>query len=112
MNATRSKPSGPRARPKQTRLRSKSRTPTPTWSMTRGRSPTELLEVALDGLGVAHVRRARVLAHLAQGAALAQQVPAAIQLDLDSLQPTPILTKGLIRVLMGLLLLSQLLLFG
>src|SRR3954471_939578 len=80
--------------------------------MSRGRSPTELLEIPFDGLGVADVRRAGVLADLAQRTALAQQVPAAIKLDLDSLQSTPILTKGLIRVLMGLLLLSQLLLFG
>src|SRR3954470_3100378 len=80
--------------------------------MSRGASPTALLEIALDGLGVAHVRRARILADLAQRPALAQQVPAAIQLDLDSLQPAAILLECLIGMLISLLLLAELLLFG
>src|SRR5437773_1216677 len=46
-----------------------------------------LLLVALDGLGVAHVSRIRILARLTERAALTEQVPALVEADLDRLEP-------------------------
>jgi hypothetical protein len=60
----------------------------------RGARPTvELLQVPLDGLGVARLRVVGIVAGVPQGAALAQQVPAAVQLDLDRAQALPVLVE-------------------
>ena len=48
---------------------------------------SRLLEVALDRIRVADVRVCRIAAGVAQGAPLAEQVPAAVELDLDRAQP-------------------------
>src|ERR671932_2314137 len=48
---------------------------------------SSLLLVALHDLGIADVRRARVEARLAERAALAEQVPALVEADLDRLEP-------------------------
>ena len=45
-----------------------------------------LLLVALDDLGVANLRRVGILPGLAQRAALAQEVPALVERDLDRLR--------------------------
>src|SRR6476620_6323707 len=47
--------------------------------------------VALHDLGVTDLRGARVLTELAPGAALPQQVPALVQLDLDAPEPLVLL---------------------
>src|SRR3954462_13180203 len=48
--------------------------------------PLRLLAVALDRVGVAHLRGVGVVAGVAQRAALAQEVPAAVELDPHPLQ--------------------------
>lgn len=50
--------------------------------------------VALDDVGPPGVGRVGILAELALGATLAQQVPAAIQLDLDPGQPRMLVRGG------------------
>src|SRR6478672_3165893 len=58
------------------------------------RTPAEAVgsaEVVLDRLGVAYFRVVRVATGGAQGAALTQQVPAAVELDRDALQTLAVL---------------------
>src|SRR5439155_1159639 len=50
-----------------------------------------LLLVALDDLGIANVRRVRILARLAERTPLPEQVPTLIEADLDRLQPVVLL---------------------
>src|SRR5918994_740567 len=79
----------------------------------RGARPTvELLQVPLDALGVARLRVVRIAAGVPQGAALAQQVPAAVQLDLDRAQALPVLLERGGVGAVGLLARTQLVLLG
>jgi hypothetical protein len=48
---------------------------------------SQLLVVALDGSGGPNFGRIRVLTGIASGPALAQQIPALIELDLEGFQP-------------------------
>lgn len=48
---------------------------------------THLLPVALDGAGVADLSLVRVLAPVAETPALAKEIPALVQRNLDALQP-------------------------
>src|SRR5205814_800690 len=63
-----------------------------------GFSSDGLLPVALDRVRVAHLRGIGVAARVAQCAALPQQVPAAVELDLDAFQPRPIGLEGVVVV--------------
>src|SRR6476619_4801495 len=63
-----------------------------------GRATALLLEVALDGRFRAHLRLVGVLVVLALGPALAQQVPALVQVGLEPADPGPLL----VGVLLGL----------
>src|SRR5690348_16735988 len=71
-----------------------------------------LLQVALDGAGVAHVRVVGVAARVAQRAALAEQIPAAVQLDLHRAQPLLVGLERLRVEVVGLLALAQVVLLG
>ena len=62
-----------------------------------------LLKVALDGVGVARVGLARILSRASPRTALAQQVPAAVKLDLDLGQARAILFERVAQFGVGLL---------
>src|SRR5262249_11379739 len=69
-----------------------------------------LLPVALDGARVSHLGRVWVAARVAQRAALTQQVPAAVELDLDCAEA---LVVGFERVVVvHLLAVAELVLLG
>src|SRR5262249_47308927 len=53
-----------------------------------------LLQVVLDGPGVACLGVVRVATGLPQRAALTEQVPAPVQLDLDVAEPLPVLGQA------------------
>src|ERR1700733_1487785 len=71
-----------------------------------------LLPVALDGVRVANVRVVGVGAGLAEGAALAQQIPAAVELDLDLAQTFLIGLELVFVVAVGLFAVAELVLLG
>src|SRR4029453_18961024 len=76
------------------------------------RPTVELLQVPLDGLGLARLRVVGIAAGVPQGAALAQQVPAAVQLDLDRAQALPVIVERGGVGAVGLLARTQLVLLG
>src|SRR5207248_8847551 len=75
------RPSGPRS----------ATSTTPKWDGSSATSAAaDLLAVALDSAGVADFGGVGVLAFVAEGPALAEQVPALVEGDLDLLQPVPV----------------------
>src|SRR3954451_15803617 len=71
-----------------------------------------LLQVVLDGPGVARLGVVRVAPGLAQRAALAQQVPAAVELDLDSVEALAVALQNRLVGAVALLGVAQLALLG
>src|SRR5436309_5798228 len=55
--------------------------------------PAELLLVALDDVLSAHVCRVRIATRLTKRTALAEQVPALVERDLDRLEPATVLIR-------------------
>src|SRR5947208_2131986 len=78
----------------------------------RPREHDRLLEVALDRLGVAGVCVVRVAAGFAQRPALAEQVPASVQLDLHRSQPLLVGPESLRVEVVVLLAVAQVVLLG
>jgi 2-hydroxychromene-2-carboxylate isomerase len=72
----------------------------------------ELLQVALDRVGVAHLGVVGVRAGAAPRPALAQQVPAAVELDLDGAQPPAVGLQRVFALAVGLLAPAELVLLG
>src|SRR6188472_3616218 len=81
-----------------------------------GDAGARLLLVTLDGVGVAHLRLVGILSELCACASLPEQVPAPVELDLDSaqsmlvfLQPFGVAAVGLLAATQGMLLRDEVL---
>ena len=71
-----------------------------------------LLQVTLDGIGVANLRLVRILPELLSGPPLPKEIPTAIELDLNPPQPLLICLKVLIVLAIVRFALPKLVLFG
>src|SRR6185437_890832 len=77
-----------------------------------GRRPSALLQIALDGVCVARPCFVGILPGLLARTPLAQQVPAAVELDLDGAQPLLILLQPRLVCAVRLLATAKLVLLG
>ncbi|HYY20508.1 MAG TPA: hypothetical protein VE780_01395 [Thermoleophilaceae bacterium] len=71
-----------------------------------------LLQIPLDGPGVAHLSGVGVGAGVTEGATLTQEVPAAVELDFDGVQSLAVGLQGVVRVAVGLLAPTKIMLLG
>src|SRR2546429_3214536 len=81
-------------------------------SLPPGRRPSALLQIALDGVCVARARFVGILPDLLARTPLAQQVPAAVELDLDGTQPPLVLLQPRLVCAVRLLATAKLMLLG